>query len=136
MLCLDLALPDVLGVGGVLVALALGVVFFGTDETDEVAPQTQSIKLSSQPADELSTTTSDNVPAPQFDAATPDSTALDTYTSAESALSIEIARVKPDGAAVVAGSAPVGAAISVFENKILLGKTTADANGELSLIHI
>ena len=27
-------------VGGVLVALALGVVFFGDDETVEVAPQT------------------------------------------------------------------------------------------------
>ena len=32
-------------VGGVLVALALGVVF-GDDETAEVAPQTQSIDLS------------------------------------------------------------------------------------------
>ena len=42
-------------VGGVLVALALGVVFFGDDETAEVVPQTQSIdlpsKTSAEPAD-------------------------------------------------------------------------------------
>jgi hypothetical protein len=38
--------------------------------------------------------------------------------------------VKPDGSAVVAGSAPPGATISVFEDTLLLGKTTADANGE------
>ena len=33
------------GVGGILVALALGVVFFNDDENAEVAPQTQSIEL-------------------------------------------------------------------------------------------
>ena len=118
------------GVGGVLVALALGVVFFGDDETAKVAPQTQSIDLSSIPVDEAATTAGGNALAPQVDLATPESTALRTQLSAEPALGIEIARVKPDGAAVVAGSAPPGAVISVFEDKILLGKTTADANGE------
>ena len=118
------------GVGGVLVALALGVVFFVDDETAEVAPQIQSIDLSSKPIDEAATTAGDNAPALQVDLAPPGSPALDTQPSAEPALSIEIARVKPDGAAVVAGSAPPMAVISVFEDKILLGKTTADANGE------
>ncbi len=118
------------GVGGVLVALALGVVFFGDDENAEVAPQTQSIDLSSKTSDEPATTAGDNALTPQVGLATPESPALDTQTIAEPALSIEIARVKPDGAAVVAGSAPSGAVISVFEDKILLGKTTADANGE------
>ncbi|MGB2035869.1 MAG: Ig-like domain-containing protein [Candidatus Puniceispirillaceae bacterium] len=118
------------GVGGVLVALALGVVFLGDDETAEVAPQTQSIDLSSKPVDEPANTAGDNAPAPQVDGATPESPALDTQPSVGPALSIEIARVKPDGAAVVAGSAPPGATVSVFEDKILLGKTTADANGE------
>ena len=118
------------GVGGVLVALALGVVFFGDDETAEVAPQTQSIDLSSKPVDEPANAADNNAPASQVDLATPESPALDTQPSAEPTLSIEIARVKPDGAAVVAGSAPPGAVISVFEDKILLGKTTADANGE------
>ncbi len=118
------------GVGGVLVALALGVVFLGDDESAEVAPQTQSIDLSGKLVDEAAITAGDNVRAPQVDVATPGAPALDTQPSAESALSIEIARVKPDGAAVLAGSAPPGAVISVFEDKILLGKTTADTNGE------
>ena len=118
------------GVGGVLVALALGVVFFGDDETAEVAPQTQSIDLSNKPVDEPAIMAGDNAPAPQVDVTAPESSALDTQANADPAPSIEIARVKPDGAAVVAGSAPPGAMISVFEDRILLGRTTADANGE------
>ena len=55
---------------------------------------------------------------------------VDTQPSAVSEIRIEVTRVKPDGAAVVAGSSPPGVVISVFEDKILLGKTTADANGE------
>jgi hypothetical protein len=42
------------GVGGILVAFALGVVFFTDDETAEVAPQTQSIEL--QPNSQTDTT--------------------------------------------------------------------------------
>jgi nucleoid-associated protein YgaU len=117
-------------VGGVLVALALGVVFFGDDETAEVAPQTQSIDLSSKTTAELAKTDGNNSVAPQDGAVTPGLPFPDTRSNEELALRIEIARVKPDGAAVVAGSAPPGALISVFEDKILLGKTTADANGE------
>ena len=118
------------GFGGVLVALALGVVFLGDDETAEVAPQTQSIDLAIKPVDGPANTTGDNAPALQVDRATPESPVLDTQPSVGPTISIEIARVKPDGAAVVAGSAPPGAVISVFEDKILLGKTTADSNGE------
>ena len=121
------------GVGGVLVVLALGVVFFD-DETVKVAPQTQSIDLSSEAVGEEETSAGDNALATQVGVATPESPALDTQPSANSALSIEIARVKPDGAAVLAGSAPPRAVISVFEDKILLGKTTADANGEWVLV--
>ena len=117
-------------VGGVLVALALGVVFFGDDETAEVAPQTQSIDLSSKTTAESTKPGGKNSRAPQVGVATPGLSLLDTQSSAELMVRIEIARVKPDGAAVLAGSAPPGATISVFEDKILLGKTTADANGE------
>ena len=118
------------GVGGALVALALGVVFFGDDETGQVAPQTQSIDLSSKPVDETAHKANDNAPAPQVNVATPESLARKVQTGADTLLSIEIARVKPDGAAVVAGSSPPLAVISVFEDKILLGKTSADADGE------
>ena len=117
-------------VGGVLVALALGVVFFGDDETAEVAPQTQSIDLSSKTPTEPANTEGSNSRVPQVDVGRHGFPKLDNQSSAELALRIEIARVKPDGAAVVAGSAPLGALISVFEDKILLGRTTADANGE------
>ena len=118
------------GVGGVLAALALGVVFFADDETAEVSPQTQSIDLSIKTATKPPNTVGDDVLTRQVDLATADSPALAAQPSAEPGLGIEIARVKPDGAAVVAGSGPPGATISVFEDKILLGKTTADVNGE------
>ena len=118
------------GVGGVLVALALGVVFFGYDETDKVAPQTQSIDLSNTTTGDTASTLGDNARPEQADLATLGIIAQDTQLDGEPAIRIEIARVKPDGAAVLAGSAPPGALISVFEDKILLGKTTADANGE------
>jgi nucleoid-associated protein YgaU len=117
-------------VGGVLVALALGVVFFGDDETAEVAPQTQSIDLSSKTAAEPANTDGNNPDAAQDGVVTPGLPSLDTQSNAKRVLRIDVARVKPDGAAVVAGNAPPGALISVFEDKILLGKTAADANGE------
>lgn len=117
-------------VGGVLVAFALGVVFFGDNETAEVAPQTQSIDLSSKMTAEPANRDNNNIRAPQGGVATSPLPLLDNRSSVEPVLQIEIARVKPDGAAVLAGSAPPGALISVFQDKILLGKTTADANGE------
>ena len=114
------------GVGGVLVALALGMVFFSDDETAEVAPQTQSIDVPAKPK----SAAVDDTPAPQLDVVTSETPSVDMKNIAPPTLNIEIARVKPDGAAVVAGSAPPGAMISVFEDKLLLGKTTADSNGE------
>ena len=118
------------GFGGVLVALALGVVFFGDDETVEVAPQTQSIDLSIKPVDALIDGVGDDTVVPQPEATASASPTPDPQSSAGSALIIDIARVKPDGAAVVAGSAPPKAVISVFEDKILLGRTIANENGE------
>ena len=118
------------GVGGVLVALALGVVFFADDETAEVSPQTQSIDLSVKTASKPESSAGGDAVTRQADLTTADTPALGAQPSAEPRLGIEIARVKPDGAAVVAGSGPPGATISVFEDKILLGKTTANVNGE------
>jgi nucleoid-associated protein YgaU len=118
------------GVGGVLVALALGMVFFSDDETAEVAPQTQSIDVSAKPDDAPKGAAAGDTPAPQLDVVTSETPSVDMKNIAPPTLNIEIARVKPDGAAVVAGSAPPAAMISVFEDKLLLGKTTADSNGE------
>ena len=118
------------GVGGVLVALALGMVFFSDDETAEVAPQTQSIDVPAKAVDAPKSAAVDDTPAPQLDVVTSETPSVDMKNIAPPTLNIEIARVKPDGAAVVAGSAPPAAMISVFEDKLLLGKTTADSNGE------
>ena len=118
------------GVGGVLVALALGMVFFSDDETAEVAPQTQSIDVPAKAVDAPKSAAVDDTPAPQLDLVTSETPSVDMKNIAPPTLNIEIARVKPDGAAVVAGSAPPGTVISVFEDKLLLGKTTADSNGE------
>jgi len=118
------------GVGGVLVALALGMVFFNDDETAEVAPQTQSIDVLAKAVDAPKSAAVDDTPAPQLDVVTSETPSVDMKNIAPPTLNIEIARVKPDGAVVVAGSAPPGAMISVFEDKLLLGKTTADSNGE------
>ena len=118
------------GVGGVLVALALGMVFFSDDETAEVAPQTKSIDVPAKPVDTAKSAAVDDTLVPQLDVVTSETPSVDMKNIAPPMLNIEITRVKPDGAAVVAGSAPPGAVISVFENKLLLDKTTADSNGE------
>jgi nucleoid-associated protein YgaU len=118
------------GVGGILVALALGVVFFNDDENAEVAPQTQSIELRPNSQTDATQAADENSSEQQASPAASDASSLLLQRDAEPALRIEIARVKPDGSAVVAGSAPPGATISVFEDTLLLGKTTGDANGE------
>ena len=118
------------GVGGILVVLALGVVFLADDETAEVAPQTQSIELRPNSQSDTTQAADENASERQLDPAASDAYTLLLQQDPEPSLRIEVARVKPDGSAVVAGSAPPGAAISVFEDTLLLGKTTADANGE------
>jgi len=55
------------GVGGVLVALALGMVFFSDDERAEVALQTQSIDVPAKPVDAPKSAAVDDTPAPQVD---------------------------------------------------------------------
>ena len=49
-------------------------------------------------------------------------------------LTIDLARVKPDGAAVFAGTAAPNAKIRIFEGDILLGETIANANGEWVIV--
>jgi len=49
-------------------------------------------------------------------------------------LIIDLARVKPDGAAVFAGTAAPNAKISIFEGDILLGETIANGSGEWVIV--
>ena len=61
---------------------------------------------------------------------------LSTWQDADASgsLKIDIARVKPDGAAVFAGSAAPNTEIRVFEGQILLGQTVSNSAGEWVII--
>ena len=112
-------------VGGVLVAIALSMVLLDDESGQQVKPQSPSIELS-QPA---------------IDKAEPPDARKDSDTSLQqpdvapaAPLTIDLARVKPDGAAVFAGTAAANAKIRIFEGDILLGKTVANANGEWVIV--
>jgi hypothetical protein len=117
-------------VGGLLVALALGIVFFASDESDQVVPQVQSRDSITTPQNSSTKALSNPVEVPTKAFSLNDASNHSVKGQAKNELIIDIARVKPDGSALVAGHAGAGALVSVFEGKILLGKTTADTNGE------
>ena len=50
------------------------------------------------------------------------------------ALAVDIARVKPDGSAVIAGSAAPNARVRIAEGEVLLGETVANEAGEWVLV--
>jgi len=119
-------------VGGVLVAIALSMVILD-DETQQIEPQSQSIDLSkplpvgAQPASlAAEPTQTDPSIAPQAN--------LRTVAATLPPLIIDLARVKPDGAAVFAGTAAPNAKISIFEGDILLGETIANGSGEWVIV--
>ncbi|MBL6595610.1 MAG: LysM peptidoglycan-binding domain-containing protein [Candidatus Puniceispirillum sp.] len=119
-------------VGGVLVAIALSMVILD-DETQQIEPQSQSIDLSkpapvgAQPAPlAAEPTQTDPSIAPQAN--------LRTVAATLPPLIIDLARVKPDGAAVFAGTAAPNAKISIFEGDILLGETIANGSGEWVIV--
>ncbi len=96
------------------------------DEGDQqVQPQSPSIELSKPAADKAET----------LDSGKDSDTSLQPPNAAPAApLTIDLARVKPDGAAVFAGTAAPNAKIRIFEGDILLGETVANANGEWVIV--
>ena len=111
--------------GGVLVAIALSMVLLDDDGDQQVQPQSPSIELSKPPADKTET----------LDASKDSRTSLQPPNTTPTApLTIDLARVKPDGAAVFAGTAAPNAIIRIFEGDILLGETIANANGEWVIV--
>jgi nucleoid-associated protein YgaU len=110
-------------VGGVLVAIALSMVLLDDEGDQQVQPQSPSIELSQPAADKAETSDKDS------------GTSLQPPNVAPAApLTIDLARVKPDGAAVFAGTAAPNAKIRIFEGDILLGETIANANGEWVIV--
>ena len=110
-------------VGGVLVAIALSMVLLDDEGDQQVQPQSPSIELSQPAADKAETPDKDSGTSLQPPNATP-----------AAPLTIDLARVKPDGAAVFAGTATPNAKIRIFEGDILLGETIANANGEWVIV--
>ena len=112
-------------VGGVLVAIALSMVLLDDESEQQVQPQSPSIELSKPAADKAETS----------DAGKDSGTSLrPTDATPTAPLTIDLARVKPDGAAVFAGTAAPNAKIRIFEGDILLGETIANANGEWVIV--
>ena len=111
--------------GGVLVAIALSMVLLDDEGDQQVQPQSPSIELSKPAADKVE----------KLDANKDSGTSLQPLNAMPTApLTIDLARVKPDGAAVFAGTAAPNAKIRIFEGDILLGATIANANGEWVIV--
>ena len=111
--------------GGVLVAIALSMVLLDDEGGQQVQPQSPSIELSKPAADKAET----------LDASKDSRASLQPPNATPTApLTIDLARVKPDGAAVFAGTAAPNAKIRIFEGDILLGETIANANGEWVIV--
>ncbi|MDC1407606.1 LysM peptidoglycan-binding domain-containing protein [Candidatus Puniceispirillum sp.] len=112
-------------VGGGLVAIALSMVLLDDEGEQQVKPQSPSIELSKPAADKAET----------LDASKDSGTSLrPTDATPTAPLTIDLARVKPDGAALFAGTAAPNAKIRIFEGDILLGETIANANGEWVIV--
>ena len=110
-------------VGGVLVAIALSMVLLDDEGDQQVQPQSPLIELSQPAADKAETSDKDSGTSLQPPNVTP-----------AAPLTIDLARVKPDGAAVFAGMAAPNAKIRIFEGDILLGETITNANGEWVIV--
>jgi nucleoid-associated protein YgaU len=110
-------------VGGVLVAIAFSMVLLDDEGDQQVQPQSPLIELSQPAADKAERSDKDSGTSLQPPNATP-----------AAPLTIDLARVKPDGAAVFAGTAAPNAKIRIFEGDILLGETIANAYGEWVIV--
>ena len=120
-------------VGGILVCLALSMVFLD-HEVAQIKPQSETIELETSEKVPGGTQTNDQSMAGAKTVAKPQSLSIRPDADATSVLKIDIARVKPDGAAVFAGTAAPNAEIRIFEGKVLLGKTVANSAGEWVII--
>ncbi len=114
-------------VGGILVVLALSMVFLD-DEAAQLEPQSQVVELASPEIERSIAQTGDQ------SASKLSLPADEQRNDSTNPLKIDIARVKPDGAAVFAGTSAPNATIRIFEGSVLLGNTVADPKGEWVLV--
>jgi len=120
-------------VGGVLVVLALSMVF-SDNELAQIKPQSETIELDTSEIMSSGAQTNDQLMASAKAVVKSHPLSTRSGVDASSMLKIDIARVKPDGTAVFAGTAAPNAEIRIFEGEILLGKTVANSAGEWVVI--
>lgn len=126
-----------LGLGGVLAALAVAFFLFDTAEPTAVQPQVEKSATTTVAGNDANKTVvaTEVTNASNGGAEAVAKAANETATAEiEYTLTIDVARVKPDGSAVFAGQGAPGAKIRIFEGDVLLGNTVADANGEWVVI--
>ena len=123
------------GIGAAIAVVALAVVLFDDGGPDAVEPQAdngQSVTATASaagdaPADQQAA--ADTFDDTQQGGGTGQSAGEDAQVGG-SALEIDLAQVTPDGEAVFAGKAEPLAEVTIFEGDIILGKTTANEDGE------
>ena len=120
-------------VGGILVVMAFSMVFSDYELT-QIKPQSETIELEATETVAVGTQTNNQLMADPKIVEKPQSLSIRPDADGKILLKIDIARVKPDGAAVFAGTAAPNAEIRIFEGKVLLGKTVANSAGEWVII--
>jgi LysM repeat protein len=115
-------------VGGILVVMALSMVF-SDNELTQIKPQSETIDLEATETVAVGTQSNNQLTADTKIVEKPQSLSIQPDADGKILLKIDIARVKPDGAAVFAGTAAPNAKIHIFEGKVLLGKTVANSAG-------
>ena len=122
------------GIGAAIAVIALAVVLLDDGGQEAVEPQAdngQSVTATASSSGDASSdqqTAADTSDDPQQ----ADGAGLAATDAAgdETAVEIDLAQVTPDGEAVFAGKAEPFAEVTVFEGDIVLGKTTANEDGE------
>jgi hypothetical protein len=120
-------------VGGILVVLALSMVFLD-DEAVQLNSQSQTIELATSEIMQGGKDINDQMTENSAAVSKRELLAIQPGVDTLSPLKIDIARVKPDGAAVFAGMAVPNAAVRIFEGRVLLGKTVANSAGEWVIV--
>ena len=113
--------------------LALSMVF-SDNELAQIKPQSETIELDTSEIMSSGAQTNDQLMASAKAVVKSHPLSTRSGVDASSMLKIDIARVKPDGTAVFAGTAAPNAEIRIFEGEILLGKTVANSAGEWVVI--
>ncbi|MDC1383634.1 LysM peptidoglycan-binding domain-containing protein [Candidatus Puniceispirillum sp.] len=122
-----LILYTLIAVGGVLVVLALAMVF-EDDGVEKVGSHNQSIDVTKAISKHIETP--DNLKK----LVVPETLNAQPGANTPPLLAINIARVQPDGGAVFAGTSSPKATILIFEGKVILGKTVADRLGDWVIV--